>query len=141
MMRTADAAGIRFDAASENCIFYISPMYEFSHRVRLPGASFLCLSTALSRKAPSHVEANFENVLVLFDIDDGIHHSGGFVRHKRVRAGAEIVIVLLGKAREPVGEGIFTADANRPAAVADNNWRDGGGDVGLISRIKLIPAN
>ena len=30
-MRTDDAADIRFDAASENCIFYISPMDEFSH--------------------------------------------------------------------------------------------------------------
>jgi hypothetical protein len=33
-MRTDDAADIRFDAASENCIFYISPMYEFSHGLR-----------------------------------------------------------------------------------------------------------
>jgi hypothetical protein len=31
IIRTDDAADIRFDAASENCIFYISPMYEFSH--------------------------------------------------------------------------------------------------------------
>ena len=30
-MRTDDAADIRFYAASENCIFYNSPMYEFSH--------------------------------------------------------------------------------------------------------------
>jgi hypothetical protein len=26
-----DAADIRFDAALKNCIFYISPMSEFSH--------------------------------------------------------------------------------------------------------------
>ena len=30
-MSTDDAADIRFDAASENCIFYISRMDEFSH--------------------------------------------------------------------------------------------------------------
>ena len=31
VMRTDNAAGIRLDAVLENCIFYISPMYEFSH--------------------------------------------------------------------------------------------------------------
>ena len=31
VMRTDAAADIRLDAMSENCIFYISPMYEFSH--------------------------------------------------------------------------------------------------------------
>ena len=30
-MRTDDAADIRLDAVLENCIFYISPMYEFLH--------------------------------------------------------------------------------------------------------------
>src|SRR5260370_31018480 len=30
-MRTDNAADIRLDAMLENCIFYISPMYEFSH--------------------------------------------------------------------------------------------------------------
>src|SRR6202162_1259583 len=29
--RTDNAADIRLDAILENCIFYISPMYEFSH--------------------------------------------------------------------------------------------------------------
>ena len=31
IMRTDAAADIRLDAVLENCIFYISPMYEFSH--------------------------------------------------------------------------------------------------------------
>src|SRR3981081_728346 len=31
VMRTDNAADIRLDAMLENCIFYISPMYEFSH--------------------------------------------------------------------------------------------------------------
>ena len=31
VMRTDNAADIRLGAALENCIFYISPMYEFSH--------------------------------------------------------------------------------------------------------------
>ena len=31
IMRTDDAADTRFNAALENCTFYISPMYEFSH--------------------------------------------------------------------------------------------------------------
>ena len=31
IMRTHHAADIRLDAPLENCIFYISPMYEFSH--------------------------------------------------------------------------------------------------------------
>jgi len=31
VMRTDNAADIRLDAVLENCIFYISPMYEFSH--------------------------------------------------------------------------------------------------------------
>jgi len=31
IMRNDDAADMRFDAASEKCIFYISPMSEFSH--------------------------------------------------------------------------------------------------------------
>jgi hypothetical protein len=30
-MRTDNAVDIRLDAMLENCIFYISPMYEFSH--------------------------------------------------------------------------------------------------------------
>jgi hypothetical protein len=30
-MRTDAAADIRLDAVLENCIFYISPMYEFLH--------------------------------------------------------------------------------------------------------------
>src|SRR5260370_27913689 len=30
-MRTDNAADMRLDAMLENCIFYISPMYEFSH--------------------------------------------------------------------------------------------------------------
>ncbi len=30
-MRTDNAADIRLGAALENCIFYISPMYEFLH--------------------------------------------------------------------------------------------------------------
>jgi hypothetical protein len=30
-LRTDNAADIRLDAMSENCVFYISPMYEFSH--------------------------------------------------------------------------------------------------------------
>jgi hypothetical protein len=30
-MRTDNAADIRLDAMLENCIFYISPVYEFSH--------------------------------------------------------------------------------------------------------------
>ena len=30
-MRTDNAADIRLNAMLENCIFYISPMYEFSH--------------------------------------------------------------------------------------------------------------
>jgi hypothetical protein len=33
-MRADDAADIRLDAASENFIFYISPMYDFSHSLR-----------------------------------------------------------------------------------------------------------
>jgi hypothetical protein len=31
IMRTDAAADIRLDAVLENCIFYISPMYEFLH--------------------------------------------------------------------------------------------------------------
>jgi len=31
VLRTDNAADIRLDAMSENCVFYISPMYEFSH--------------------------------------------------------------------------------------------------------------
>jgi hypothetical protein len=31
VMRTDNAADIRLGAALENCIFYISPMYEFLH--------------------------------------------------------------------------------------------------------------
>src|SRR5450830_1655035 len=31
IIRTDAAADIRLDAVLENCIFYISPMYEFSH--------------------------------------------------------------------------------------------------------------
>ena len=31
IMTTDNAADIRLDAMLENCIFYISPMYEFSH--------------------------------------------------------------------------------------------------------------
>ena len=31
VMRTDNAADIRLGAVLENCIFYISPMYEFSH--------------------------------------------------------------------------------------------------------------
>ena len=31
VLRTDNAADIRLDAVSENCVFYISPMYEFSH--------------------------------------------------------------------------------------------------------------
>ena len=31
IMRTNDAADIRFHASSENCIFYISPISDFSH--------------------------------------------------------------------------------------------------------------
>ena len=31
IIRINNAAGRQFDAALENCIFYISPMYEFSH--------------------------------------------------------------------------------------------------------------
>jgi hypothetical protein len=31
IMRTDAAADIRLDAVLENCIFYISTMYEFSH--------------------------------------------------------------------------------------------------------------
>ncbi len=30
-MRTDNAADMRLDAMLKNCIFYISPMYEFSH--------------------------------------------------------------------------------------------------------------
>jgi hypothetical protein len=30
-MRTENAAGIRLDAMLEHCIFYISPMYDYSH--------------------------------------------------------------------------------------------------------------
>ena len=30
-MRTENAADLRSGAALENCIFYISPMYEFLH--------------------------------------------------------------------------------------------------------------
>ena len=30
-LRTDNAADTRLDAMSENCVFYISPMYEFSH--------------------------------------------------------------------------------------------------------------
>jgi hypothetical protein len=30
-MRTDNAVDIRLDASLENCIFYNSPMYEFSH--------------------------------------------------------------------------------------------------------------
>jgi hypothetical protein len=30
-LRTDNAADIRLDAMSENCVFYISLMYEFSH--------------------------------------------------------------------------------------------------------------
>ncbi len=30
-MRTDNAADMRLGAALENCIFYISPMYEFLH--------------------------------------------------------------------------------------------------------------
>jgi len=30
-MRTDNAADIRLNAMLGNCIFYISPMYEFSH--------------------------------------------------------------------------------------------------------------
>jgi hypothetical protein len=33
-MRTNDAADIRFHASSENCIFYISPISDFSHSLR-----------------------------------------------------------------------------------------------------------
>jgi len=29
--KTDDAADVQIDAALKNCIFYISPMYEFSH--------------------------------------------------------------------------------------------------------------
>jgi hypothetical protein len=45
IMRTDAAADIRLDAVLENCVFYISPMYEFSHslghllRMRLVPAS------------------------------------------------------------------------------------------------------
>ena len=31
VLRTDNAADIRLDAMSENCVFYISLMYEFSH--------------------------------------------------------------------------------------------------------------
>jgi hypothetical protein len=32
-MESNRAARTMFDTLSENCIFYISPMYEFSHRL------------------------------------------------------------------------------------------------------------
>ena len=43
IMRTNDAADIRFHASSENCIFYISPISDFSHSLR--EAVFLFLTS------------------------------------------------------------------------------------------------
>ena len=39
IMRIDDAADIRFYAALENCILHISPIHDFSHRLRVGGLS------------------------------------------------------------------------------------------------------
>ena len=41
VLRTDNAADIRLDAMSENCVFYISPMYEFSHSLGPSSATLI----------------------------------------------------------------------------------------------------
>ena len=63
---------------------------------------------------PSKVQADLEHVVVCLDVD--WYREGGRGRDERGRLGAEVVIVVLDKTEEPIREGIFAADSNRPAA-------------------------
>src|SRR5580704_325327 len=70
-----------------------------------------------SRRAELEVEPGLEDVDVFLDID---RQGCGEPAHQRtagpecVLLGAKAVVVILGKPGEPVEEGIFTADAERP---------------------------
>ena len=56
VMRTDNAADIRLDAMLENCIFYISPMYEFSHSLGHSRPSWSRSTPVLVRFAPKATE-------------------------------------------------------------------------------------
>ena len=68
--------------------------------------------------AKQEVQANLEHALGFPDVEInpiGASGEAGYrSAHYAVRASAEVVVVILDEAGEPVSEGVFTADANRP---------------------------
>ena len=75
---------------------------------------------SLSRP-PQKIKADFEDVLGFLDVDwkpKGASKAGYWSADEVVRAGAKVVIVVLGKASDPVGECVFNADAERPTALS-----------------------
>ena len=63
--------------------------------------------------APTRIEANLEYALGFLD---AVVESEAVVLDEQDVAGAEVVVIVLGEAREPVGEGVLAADTDRPSA-------------------------
>src|SRR6266508_864399 len=82
-----------------------------------PGASrFLCVLGSVpggDRAVPTELEvdAAFHDALALTNVDDG-------AIGERVRASAEVVVVVLDETGQPIREGIFPADADGPTAAS-----------------------
>src|SRR5262249_42764239 len=68
---------------------------------------------------PQKIEADLEDILGFLDVDwkpKGASKAGYWSADEVVRVGAKVVIVVLGKASDPVGECVLSADAERPTA-------------------------
>src|SRR5262249_23482536 len=97
-------------------------------------------------RAEQNVQADLDHVLRLFDVERNRTWASGEAGHRSahdgVGAGAEVVVVVLDEAGEPVGEGVFKADADRPpaAGVAErgSETREGEGEVVPLPRAAAL---
>jgi hypothetical protein len=63
------------------------------------------------------IDTDLEDTLCFFDVDR--KQAARWIADEAVRAAAEVVKVVLDEAGDPVGEGVFSTDADRPTAVGN----------------------